>query len=168
LDQLGWRMVITGKEVQFRVYDLVDSQAICVERGRIRIAGAELCQSRRECGAVRNRICVQKGAHGGWSLLTRRSVRHYGLLEGRLAQPQPLVGEEKESLVFNHGSASYTAKVIQPLFRFRQAVVVHEPVRGIQRAVSEILRERAMKCIGPGARDDRDLSAGSAAKLRSE
>ena len=96
---------------------MIQPDAVGVKGGRIRIAGVELGQAFPEFSAVRDGICVQVWLHGSWSLRAR-GVRDHGFLGGGLAQPQSLVGEEEERLVFEDGTAQHTAKVILPLRRF--------------------------------------------------
>ncbi len=131
---------------------MVHPDAVGVQRGRIREAGVELRQPGPECSAVRERIGIQVGTHGGWSLLPRSVVGDDALLGKWLAQPEPLVGEEEECLVFEDRAAEHTAKVILPLLRLRQTIEVHKPVLGVQNAIPEILEQCAVKSIGSGAR----------------
>src|SRR5262249_9037500 len=112
--------------------------------------------------------CIQVGTHSVWSLLPRSCVWDGALLGRWLAQAQPFVREEEERFVFEDRAAEHTAKIILPLLRFCQTIVVHKPVLGVQHAIPEIVEQCAMEGISSRARHNRDLSARGASELRSE
>lgn len=117
---------------------MIHADAVSIQRRRIGIAGIELRQPRCDGTAIGNRICVQIRLHRRRCLLPRRRVWDGGRLRHGLAQPQPLVREEEEGLIFQDRAAEHATKVILALGRFRQMIEVREPILGVQYVVAEI------------------------------
>ena len=88
--------------------------------------------------------------------------RNIGICNLRLPYSEAFVRTEKKQLVFNNWAAKHAAKVILAQRGFLQTFVVKEPVVRIQHVIAEIFKCRAMKFVGAGFCDDRDLRAGSA------
>lgn len=61
-----------------------------------------------------------------------------------------------------------TPKVVLLLWSTRQTVEIVEPVVGIEHGVAEVVEDRSGEAIRAGSRDERDLRAWAAAKLRRE
>ena len=69
-----------------------------------------------------------------------------------LPQAQSFIGKEEEGPVLPYGPPEYAAKIVLALLRTRLALLIGEPVVGVQLVIAEILEGCAVKLVraGPG------------------
>src|SRR5262249_11086589 len=125
-----------------------------------------------ECGISRWRKLAEKPCRQAIGPRVENEIAELWSLDGkkpraRAAQPQPLVGEEREGLIADNRSAHGGAELV-PLQFGQAAGAGLECVGRIQVVIAKEPEQRAVRIVRAPARDDADHRAAGAPVLRRE
>src|SRR5215470_10946885 len=171
LNSARWCIAVPSKQAHSPRQNIIEPSAVRVQRCWIRISGGKCCGSSGTVGTVatcRLGKRIQQRLDCRRRTLARVQRWDVAVCNLRLPYSQAFVGAEEEQLVFYDRAAEYSTEVVLPQRRLFQAFVIGEPVVGIQNIIAEIFERGAMKRVRARFGHYRDLSSGSAPKLRSE
>src|SRR6202000_3316962 len=97
--------------------------------------------------------------HTGCRLCASRNRRNIANTHLGLVDTQALVREEEESLVFYDWAAENSAKVVLVIAGLCLGGIVGKPVVRVQGIIPEVIKDAAVKVVGPRASDEHDLTA---------
>src|SRR5580698_8881391 len=167
LSAVGGCNISANEEVKLGNRAVVEANAGGIECGWVRESGEKLTGvlPREVLARGWKRIRGEQWSDHGVGLTARVAAGHDVDLRLRHAKAKTLIGSEEEEFVVLQRTAEDTSEIILFFGEARQALIVVEPVVGVEDLVAQVLECGSMGAVGAAASDDRKLCTRCAAVL---